>query len=73
MVIHFELSGVLLGLSIYNSIILDLPFPVVIYKKLLNEKVGLIDIQEIDPTMYIGLKNLLEFDGDVENIFCRNF
>jgi len=71
MVIHFELCGILLGLSIYNSIILDLHFPVVIYKKLLNEKVGLKDLNGLDPELYVGLKKLLDFDGDVENIFCR--
>ena len=34
--INFELIGVLMGLAIYNSIILDMPFPLVCYKKLLK-------------------------------------
>jgi ubiquitin-protein ligase E3 A len=36
--IMFEFVGVLLGLSIYNSIQLDLHFPNVVYKKLLEDE-----------------------------------
>ena len=35
----YHLIGVLCGLAIYNSIIIDLPFPSVLYKKLLKELV----------------------------------
>jgi hypothetical protein len=34
--LNFELVGMLLGLSIYNSINLEIQFPLVVYKKLLN-------------------------------------
>lgn len=30
--------GMLLGLSLYNSVNLDIHFPLVVYKKLLNKK-----------------------------------
>jgi ubiquitin-protein ligase E3 A len=33
--INFELIGILMGLSIYNNVILDMPFPLACYKKLL--------------------------------------
>lgn len=33
----YNLIGQLCGLAIYNSIIIDLPFPLVLYKKLLKE------------------------------------
>ena len=33
--INFELIGVLMGLAIYNHVLLDLPFPLAVYKKLL--------------------------------------
>ena len=33
---NFRLIGILLGLAIYNSIILDVHFPITIYRKLLN-------------------------------------
>jgi hypothetical protein len=34
--IKFELMGMLMGLAIYNSVILDLHLPIACYKKLLN-------------------------------------
>ena len=39
--LNFELVGMLLGLSIYNNVNLDLHFPIVVYKKLLNKQVGI--------------------------------
>lgn len=39
--LNFELTGTLIGLAIYNSVLLELHFPKVIYKKLLDEDVGL--------------------------------
>jgi E3 ubiquitin-protein ligase HERC4 len=33
----YHLIGELCGLAIYNSTIIDLPFPLVLYKKLLKE------------------------------------
>lgn len=49
--VMFFLIGVLCGLAIYNFIIIDLPFPLVLYKKLLNEPVGLSDMKDISPTV----------------------
>ena len=34
---------------------------------------SLSDLQELDADLAKGLKQLLAFDGDVENIFCRTF
>jgi hypothetical protein len=34
--VKFELVGILMGLAIYNSNILDLHLPIACYKKLLN-------------------------------------
>lgn len=34
---EFELVGVILGLAIYNGVILDVHFPLVVYKKLLGQ------------------------------------
>jgi hypothetical protein len=45
----FQLIGILLGLAIYNAVILDLHFPLVVYKKLLGEPVGLDDLDQINP------------------------
>jgi hypothetical protein len=34
--VKFELIGILMGVAIYNSVILDLNLPIAVYKKLLN-------------------------------------
>ena len=36
---EFELIGMLLGVAIYNGVILDLRFPHVVYKKLMGQDV----------------------------------
>lgn len=49
--IMYFLIGLLCGLAIYNFIIIDLPFPLALYKKLLGESVGLNDIKDMSPIM----------------------
>ena len=70
---EFELVGILLGLAIYNGIILDVHFPLVIYKKLQGEKLDLHDLMNIQPSLAKSLEELLEFEGDVEGTFCYTF
>lgn len=69
----FRLIGNIIGLSIYNSVILDIQFPILIYKKLLGHIPTLEDLKEFDPDLGKGLQLLLDFEGDVENTFLRNF
>ena len=47
--LEFELIGLLVGVAIYNSIILDFPFPMVIYKQLKGKKPTLEDLIEAQP------------------------
>jgi len=47
--ITFFLLGLMCGLAIYNFIIIDLPFPLALYKKLLNEPVTLQDFKDLNP------------------------
>jgi len=70
---EFELLGVLLGIAIYNSTILDMHFPQVVYKQLLGQKPTLDDLLDAQPSLAKGLLQLLEFDGDVEAVFARDF
>ncbi|KAJ0404623.1 hypothetical protein ATCC90586_001192 [Pythium insidiosum] len=70
---EFELIGILLGLAIYNAVILDVSFPHIVYKKLMGCRLGLSDIETAMPALGKGLRQLLEFDGDVEEVFQRNF
>jgi len=46
---EFELIGIILGLAIYNSVILDVHFPFVVYKKLMSVTPTLEDIRDINP------------------------
>ena len=48
---QFYYLGVLCGLAIYNFTIIDLPFPLVLYKKLLKEPVSLEDLKGLSPTL----------------------
>lgn len=46
---QFYLVGVVVGLAIYNSTILDLPLPLAAYKKLLGVPVALEDLAAFRP------------------------
>ena len=86
---QFFLVGVVLGLAIYNSIILDIALPPFAFKKLLaaapqtsapqplttrpTYKCSLDDLAEYRPVLARGLRRLLEFEGDVAETFCHNF
>ena len=58
--IKFELIGVILGLAFFNNVILDIKFPLVIYKKILNIPLELEDLMEIDKELYNNLKFLVD-------------
>lgn len=78
-----------LGLAIYNSTILDIALPPFAFRKLLSSApesttsaissagsaVGysLDDLAEFRPMLAKGLGQLLNYDGDVEETFCRDF
>jgi len=56
--LNFELIGSILGLAIYNSDLLELKFPQVVYKKLLGEKPILEDLKEFEPELFASLNNM---------------
>ena len=86
---QFFLVGAVLGLAIYNSTILDVALPPFAFRKLLasapiytgpatsssrpSSSYTLEDLAEFRPTLAKGLRQLLEFDGDVKETFCRDF
>ena len=64
--------GVLFGLALYNNVLLDVRFPMAVYRKLLGLPLGLEDI--VDAELRRGLKQLLDYEGDdVEDVFCLSF
>ncbi|CAF1526298.1 unnamed protein product [Adineta ricciae] len=64
---EYTLIGMLLGLAIYNSVILDIKFPPVLYRKLMGKVGTFEDLETSHPSIYKSLKNLLSFDELQEN------
>ena len=59
----------------YNVTIIDLPFPLALYKKLLKKgKIDLNDMKSISPSVYQSLKSLVNYtDDDLETALCFTF
>lgn len=73
---EYRLIGLLLGLAIYNNIILDIHFPMVIYRKLLGCPVDFSDLFSSHPVVANSLKSMLNFDDDpakFQESFMVNF
>jgi len=71
---QFELFGTLLGLAIYNEVILDVKFPPALYKKLMlgdNAQLGLSDLMQFQPSLAQGMIALLEHEDEAsfEEVF----
>ncbi|EDQ92285.1 uncharacterized protein MONBRDRAFT_30711 [Monosiga brevicollis MX1] len=62
---HFELCGILLGLALFNGIMLNLHFPAVFFSLLLGHETGLEDFASLFPVQAQSLQMLLDYDGDV--------
>ena len=48
---EFRLIGLLYGLAVYNNILIDVQFPLVLYRKLLGAPVTWRDFQDHDPVI----------------------
>eukprot|EP01025_Chloroclados_australasicus_P060238 TRINITY_DN7715_c0_g1_i4.p1 TRINITY_DN7715_c0_g1~~TRINITY_DN7715_c0_g1_i4.p1 ORF type:complete len:816 (-),score=108.71 TRINITY_DN7715_c0_g1_i4:1308-3701(-) len=72
---EYKFLGVMLGLAIYNGVILDLPLPVPLYKKILNQVTVLRDLQEMQPTVAASLQAFLDYNEStpMEDVFCQTF
>ncbi|MEE6470523.1 hypothetical protein FKM82_008991 [Ascaphus truei] len=70
---QFTLIGIVLGLAIYNNCILDVHFPMVVYRKLMGKKGTLRDLADSHPVLYQSLKELLEYEGSVEDDMMITF
>ena len=60
---EFMLIGLVLGLAIYNAVLLDFPLPQALYRKLLGQGCTLRDLSDMDPTLGRSLSFLLAYDG----------
>lgn len=71
---QFTLIGIVLGLAIYNNVILAVNFPLVIYRKLMGIKGSFADLADWSPTMYKSLKDILDYENDdIEDVFMQTF
>jgi len=67
---QYTLIGIVLGLAMYNSVILDLHLPSVIYRKLQGKKGVFDDLKDFKESVWRGLNNLMEYTGDdMEDVF----
>lgn len=70
---QFTLIGLLFGIAIYNSVILDVHFPPVLYRKLMGMKGKFEDLEFAHPGIYKSLKYLLDYDGDIAQDIMATF
>ncbi|KAM5351989.1 hypothetical protein ACJ41O_004712 [Fusarium nematophilum] len=86
---QFFLVGVVMGLAIYNSTILDVALPPFAFRKLIASapthgigasahprppmRYTLEDLAEYRPRLARGLRQLLDYEGNVEETFCLDF
>ncbi|XP_065763629.1 E3 ISG15--protein ligase HERC5 isoform X3 [Muntiacus reevesi] len=66
--------GLLCGLSLFNCNVADIPFPLALFKKLLDQTPSLEDLKELSPVLGKNLQTLLDDDGnDLEEVFHIHF
>jgi E3 ubiquitin-protein ligase HERC4 len=72
---YFNLIGMICGLVIYNGVVADLPFPPVLYKKILTESgldpPNLADLRALKPSVGSHLQALLDYKGDNEGFTSK--
>ena len=62
----FAIIGTLIGIAIYNSVLLDLHFPLVLYKLLLGMDITEKDLAEQEPDLARTLANLRDYGPGLE-------
>ncbi|KAI9316288.1 hypothetical protein BX666DRAFT_1859022 [Dichotomocladium elegans] len=82
----YELVGVMIGLAIYNGVIVNLQFPSILWKLLVQPSERVIDelaakhklftyhdLEKDWPVLAKGLQQLLDWPDEVQDVFCRNY
>ncbi|XP_067901931.1 probable E3 ubiquitin-protein ligase HERC6 isoform X2 [Heterodontus francisci] len=57
---NYFLLGILCGLAVYNFCVVYIPFPLALFKKLLNMKPTLEDLKELEPDLENSLQSILD-------------
>ncbi|KAG0166371.1 hypothetical protein DFQ28_008287 [Apophysomyces sp. BC1034] len=82
----YEMVGIMMGLAIYNGVIMNIQFPKVLWKALVLPNEALVDamtarrqlfmlsdLEDGWPALASGLYQLLNWEDEVQDIFCRNY
>lgn len=71
----FNLLGTIIGLAIYNGVILPIKFPIVLYKKLQGQPTTFEDLAELMPQVYESLTQIRQSIKDGESVedLCLTF
>lgn len=68
---QFTLIGIVLGLAIYNNCILDVHFPMVVYRKLMGKKGTYLDLADSHPVLE-HISTCFNVICNVINVTCLN-
>ncbi|CAE7257118.1 UBE3A [Symbiodinium natans] len=77
----FKVCGTVIGLAVYNNEHgIEIHFPLAMFKKLKGEELGLADLQDIKPKVWMSLEQLLSWQPSTDNpnqefedTFCLTF
>ncbi|KAF7654590.1 hypothetical protein LDENG_00067360 [Lucifuga dentata] len=71
--LQYFLFGILCGLALYNQSTIHLPFPLALFKKLVNVEPSLADMKEFNPDLGKNLQYILEdcTDDDIESLYMN--
>ena len=69
---EYMLLGIIIGLAIYNGVLLDIHFPAVVYKKMCGKTVCMADLEGFDPHIFKSAQQILKYDGNVQDL-CLTF
>ena len=66
-----------MGIAVYNNTFIDLAFPHVAFKVLIDEEPDLDDLRQWEPEMASSFEQMLNWDsstmGDMAEVLCRTF
>ena len=69
----YQLIGLLLGLAIFNNILIDIPLPYVMFKKLMKKDIYIDDIKDLFPSNYKGLSDIAKMTAEEIDTLCLDF
>jgi len=66
--ISYVMLGTVISLAIYNNVILPIRFPLLLYKKILNKKIVLNDLNEIDSEFVKSIYQIMDMIDNGDDI-----